>query len=110
MKKFILLYMAPISAEEQMKNASPEDMKKGMAPWMAWFQKAGSAIVDGGAPLGMGMNVTQAGSSKGQSHVAGYSIVQANDMETVMAMLKDHPHFMMPGASIEVLEAMPMSM
>lgn len=34
MKKFLVHYIAPESAMEQMKNASPEDMKKGMEPWM----------------------------------------------------------------------------
>jgi len=29
MKKFMILYMVPVSAESQM-NASPEEMKKGM--------------------------------------------------------------------------------
>ncbi len=33
MRKFLVLYMSPVSAEEQMQNASPEDMQKGMEPW-----------------------------------------------------------------------------
>ncbi len=41
----MILYMAPVSAEAQM-NVSPEEMKKGMEPWMAWYKKAGKAIVD----------------------------------------------------------------
>jgi hypothetical protein len=40
----MILYMAPVSAEQQM-NVSPEEMKKGMEPWMVWFKKAGMAIV-----------------------------------------------------------------
>jgi len=34
MKKFIVIYHAPGSAMEQMQNATPEEMKKGMEPWM----------------------------------------------------------------------------
>ena len=45
--------MAPVAAEVQM-NVSPEEMKKGMEPWMAWYKKCGKAIVDQGAPLGKG--------------------------------------------------------
>ena len=101
--------MAPVTAEAQM-NVSTEDMKKGMEPWMAWYQKQGKAIVDMGAPLGKGMHFTKAGSSKGQTEVTGYTIVQAKDMEDVKAMLSGHPHFMLPKASIEVLEIMPMQM
>jgi hypothetical protein len=98
--------MAPVAAEEQM-NVSPEEMKKGMEPWMAWYKKCGKAIVDMGAPLAKGTCFDKKGSSKGQTHVTGYSIVQAKDVDAVKAMLSDHPHLMMPKASIEVLEIMP---
>jgi len=108
MKKFVLLYMSPVSAEDQMQKANPEEGKKGMEMWMQWFQKAGSAVVDHGSPLGMGTNVTKSGSSAAMSHVSGYSIVQAESMDEAKKMLENHPHFMMDGASIEVLEVMPM--
>ena len=106
--KFMVLYMAPVAAEVQM-NVSPEEVKKGMEPWNAWFKKCGKAIVDMGAPLGKGMCVDRKGSSKGKMQVTGYSIIQAKDMDAAKAMLSDHPHLMMPKASIEVLEMMPMT-
>ena len=105
----MILYMAPISAEQQM-NVSPEEMKKGMEPWMAWFKKAGKAIVDMGAPLGNGMHYTKAATTKSKSEVAGYSIVQAENIDAVKAMIADNPQFMLPKASIEVFEIMPMTM
>jgi hypothetical protein len=101
--------MAPASAvEAQMKARSPEEIKKGMEPWLTWFKKCGKSIVDNGNMVGNGMNFTKAGSSKGKSNVAGYSIVQAEDMEGAKAVIANHPHYMMPKASIEVLEIMPM--
>jgi hypothetical protein len=109
MKKFMVLYMAPVSAEAQM-NVSPEEMKKGMEPWNAWYKKCGKAIVDMGAPLGKGTCIDKKGSTKGQTQVTGYTIVQAKDMDSAKAMFTDHPHLMMPKASIEVLEIMPMTM
>ena len=109
MKKFMILYMAPVAAEQQM-NVSPEEMKKGMEPWIAWFKKQGKAIVDMGAPLGMGMNFTKRASSKGKTQITGYTIVQAEDMNSVKAMVSSHPHFVLPKATIEVLEIMPMQM
>jgi hypothetical protein len=108
MMKFMVLYMAPIAAEEQM-NVSPEEMKKGMEPWMAWYKKYGKAIVDQGTPLGKGICIDNKGTSKGKSQVAGYSIVQAKDMDAAKALLTDHPHLMMPKASIEILEMMTMT-
>jgi hypothetical protein len=108
MMKFMVLYMAPIAAEELM-NVSPEEMKKGMEPWMVWYKKCGKAIVDQGTPLGKGICVDNKGTSKGKSQVTGYSIVQAKDMGDAKAMLMDHPHLMMPKASIEILEMMTMT-
>ena len=37
MPKFLILYASEKSAEEQM-SASPEDMKKGMQPWLDWYK------------------------------------------------------------------------
>ncbi len=107
MKKFMLLYMAPIAMEEQMK-MSPEEMKKGMEPWMAWQKKHKKAIVDFGNPLGAGMYQDKKGSSKSKTQVTGYSIVEAKDMDEVKSMIADHPHLMTPKASIEAFEIMPM--
>lgn len=103
----MILYMAPVAAEDQMK-VSPEEMKKGMEPWMAWYKKWGKAIVDNGTPLGKGMHFTKNGSSKAKSNVTGYTIVEAKDIDVAKKMVVDHPHFMMPQASIEVFEMMPM--
>jgi hypothetical protein len=109
MKKFMILYQAPVAAEQQM-NVSPEEMKKGMEPWNVWFKKYGKCIVDMGAPLGKGMHFSKRGSSKGKTELTGYTIVQAEDMDAVKAMVEGHPHFMLPKSTIEVLEIMPMQM
>jgi hypothetical protein len=108
MKKFLLLYLSPVSAEEQMQSASPEDMQKGMEPWVRWFDAQKQAMVEMGTPTGNELNVTKTGSSKPKTYIGGYSIVQAEDMDAVKTLLSDHPHFMMEGNSIEVLELMPM--
>jgi hypothetical protein len=110
MKKFLVLYKSSMSAEEQMQNAKPEDGKKMMDLWMAWFQKAGSAIVDGGSPLGSDTHVDKSGNSLQHvgDYIGGYSIVQAESMDAVKAMLTNHPHFMQEGNNIEVLEMLPM--
>jgi hypothetical protein len=105
----MVLYMAPVAAEVQM-NVSPEEMKKGMEPWFAWQKKNAKAVVDLGAPLGKGACVDKKGTAKGQTQVTGYSIVQAKELDAVKIMVADHPHLMMPKASIEILEIMPMTM
>ena len=53
MKKFLVLYMADSADfEETMKNATPEQQKKGMEAWMQWMGANKESIVEGGAPVG----------------------------------------------------------
>ncbi len=108
MKKFLVLYKAPTSGFEQMKNATPEQQKAGMDAWMAWSKKAGGSIVDMGAPLGKSVHVTKTGSaSPSTNDLGGFSILQAESKEALAESLKGHPHFMMPDGFIEVVEIMP---
>ena len=45
MTKFMVLYRAPKDAmAKKMVQASPEEMKKGMEPWMVWAKKCGDGI------------------------------------------------------------------
>jgi len=107
MHKFMVLYLAPVSAE-QMMNVSPEDRQKGMEPWMKWMEKCGKALVDGGAPLGKGMRVAKGGASGTKSEVTGYSVLELDSMDAAKKLMADHPHLTVPGASIEVFEYLPM--
>jgi hypothetical protein len=61
------------------------------------------------AALGKGTCIDKKGTTKSQTQVTGYTVVQAKDMDAAKAMLTDHPHLMMPKASIEILEIMPMT-
>ena len=109
MKKFLVLYQSTASASEQMKNATPEQAKAGMDAWMSWARRAGSGIVDMGSPVSAAGRLTGATQvAAGNSPVGGFSILQAASKEAVLDLLKNHPHFMAPGASIEVFEFLPM--
>ena len=111
MKRFVVIYHAPASFMEQAKDASPEDMKKGMESWMAWAAKCGDGLVDMGAPLVGGQKVGKSGSSPSNKDVVGYSILQAEDMGAARALLDGHPHLeWAAGCEIEVHEAMPLPM
>jgi hypothetical protein len=107
-KKFLVLYKAPTSAFDQMKQATPEQQKAGMDAWMAWGKSAHGAIVDMGAPLGKSLRVTKGGSAPATNDLGGYSILQADSKEALAETLKGHPHFMMPDGTIEVVEISPM--
>jgi hypothetical protein len=107
-KKFIVLYHAPASAREQMARATPEQAKAGMEAWMSWAKRAGDAVVDLGMPLGNGRDVKSSGTGNSTATVAGYSILQADSMDAITRLLKDHPHLRQPSASIEVFESLPL--
>jgi hypothetical protein len=104
MKKYLVLYRAPVSAREQMAGGTPEQQKAGMEAWMKWAGRAGSAIVDLGSPLGDNAHV---GGTAGAGHIGGFSVLQADSIDGVKKVLEGHPHLSMPGFSIEVLEFLP---
>ena len=106
MTKFVALYTAPQSAESAMEEASPESAAEGMKVWMDWANKAGDGIIDLGTPLGGGKEVANSGISDTNTGVSGYTILQAENMDAALALLEGHPHLMMPGASIQVYEAL----
>ncbi len=107
MKKFLLLYTAPAETREKMQNASPEEMKEGMQPWMDWFAKVGNNLIDKGLPLGNAMTVTTEGEMPGNVEFVGYNIVQADDIEGALALAKSNPHLERDGATVEVHEMLP---
>lgn len=110
MKKFIVLYHAPMDAMQQMANVSKEEQAKGMEAWFAWSKKCGDKLVDLGAPLMGGQRVNPNGKSfASNKEVCGYSVLQAKDMDEAKALLQGHPHLGWNAAcSIEVHEAMPL--
>ena len=106
MTKYLLLYRSPVSARDQMANATPEQAQAGMDAWMTWAGKAGSAILDMGAPT---MSVATLGDgSADPGDVSGYSQMEAASLDELKGLLDGHPHLMMDGATIQVCELLPM--
>jgi hypothetical protein len=107
-KKFLVLYKSSVPAAQQMASASPEQLKAGMDLWKSWAQSAQRSIVDLGMPLGNPTNIEGTSVQPGDSNVAGFSILQGESQKAVTDLLMKHPHHRAPGASIEILEMMPM--
>lgn len=108
MKRFMVLYNSSASAREQMASASPEQAKAGMEAWMSWAKQAGDAVVDLGMPIQASARITSNGVAGSDSQAAGYSLLQGDSQDQIDGLLKDHPHLKMPGASIDVFEALSM--
>jgi hypothetical protein len=104
MTKYLLLYRSSVSAAEQLASGTPEQAQAGMEAWMACGQRAGDAIVDFGSPV---TPVTATGDRGGEADsrpIGGFSVLQAESLDALTSLLKDHPHLHAPDASIEVLE------
>jgi hypothetical protein len=113
MKKYLVLYQSEaaltgMSVSEMFANSTPEQMKAGMAAWQAWYEKCGSAVVDLGAPLDKSTTVKAGAAESGKTAITGYSLLQAASMEEAVSLMKDHPHFRGPGATVQILECVPM--
>jgi hypothetical protein len=107
-KKFMVLYNSSVSVNEQMANSTPEQRKAAMEEWMAWAGRAGSAIVDLGAPMQAAARVSADGVRDSDSQASGYSMLQGESKDEIDSLLADHPHLKMPGASIDVFESVSM--
>lgn len=96
MKKSILLFKGPA--------ISPGASHAG---WSAWFKKMGERLLDSGSGMKNGVILRGDGST---SHIAsdstlnGYSIVQAENMDDVISLVRDHPYLSLGGGeySIEI--------
>jgi len=96
MKKFIALYKGPATPP----GASHEK-------WPAWFNKVGDKLVDMGSPMENGRALRSDGSTTDSTTgLNGFSIIQAENLDEALGLLKDHP-FLTPGNdeyTVEVFE------
>ena len=96
MKTFIVFYKGPPTPPD----ASHEK-------WPAWFRKAADHLVDRGSPLQNGLVLHKDGSTRDSAtNLNGYSIIQAENLDEALNLLKDHP-FLTLGTdefSVEIFE------
>ena len=107
MAKYLFVYRTPAVCAQP----SPEEMQAMMEPWHQWFQKFGSAIVDGGDGLKPTGRIVKAGLVSDGPYIevkeviGGYSIVEAADYAGALAMAKECPVVLKGGdRSIEIRE------
>ena len=96
MAKFMVLYRSPVSAEEQMASATPEQAQAGLDAWNAWGAKAGDSLVDFGTPVSHA-GVVGAGGAPSGDYIGGFSVLEAGSADELKPLLDDHPHLMIGG-------------
>lgn len=106
MAKFLFVYRNNVEAESR--QPSPEEMQQAMAAWGEWFQKLGSAIIDGGdGLLPNGKRVASNGAItdgpfiEAKELVGGYSIVEADSIDKASQFAKGCP-ILTHGGNVEV--------
>ncbi len=88
---------------------SPEEGEEFMAKWNVWAETLGDALVNPGKPLGKSKIVGSDGVSDydGSNPMSGFSIVQADSMDSAVQMASDCPHILL-GGTMGVAEMMEM--
>jgi len=73
------------------------------------MESVGSALTDVGTPFGPGSSVVDDGSAGDSEALTGYSIVEADDIESARALTQGHPYLSegKGNYAIQVHELMP---
>lgn len=102
MSKFIFAYHGGQKPETEAEGAAV------MARWHAWFEAMGEAVIDRGNPVGLSTTVSEAGvvNDGGANPLSGFSIIEADDLETAIALAKNCP--IIGSGSVEIAETMQM--
>jgi len=90
--------------------SDPGEVKKVMDAWGAWFGAMGSAVIDGGNPVGKSSTVKADGSlvsGGGANPASGYSLIEASSLEEVHQKAKGCP-ILKAGGTIEIAPALDM--
>ena len=104
MAKYLFVYHGGSRPE------SKADQAKVMDAWGRWMGSMGSALVDGGNPVGLSSTVRSDGSvvnNGGSNPTSGYSLVEAASLDDALGHAKQCP-ILASGGSIEVAEAIDM--
>lgn len=90
--------------------ASKKDQEKVMAAWGQWLGSMGSAVVDGGNPVGQSSTVQSGGkvvNNGGANPASGYSLIEAPSLNDALSKAKGCP-ILSSGGTVEVAEAIDM--
>jgi hypothetical protein len=104
--KFFVTYQMPHQGMDEWLKLPEEERKKQekdmQNEWNAWMASHKGALVET-AGVGKPKRITGEGITDSRNDIMMYSFVEAESFEAAGEMFKDHPHFGIPGAWIEVM-------
>lgn len=92
------------------KPSNQAEVKKIMDAWGAWFGSMGTAVVDGGNPVGKSSTIKADGSiadDGGANPASGYSLIEAKDLADAHRKARGCP-ILARGGSVEVAPTLDM--
>ena len=104
MSKYLFVYHGGSVPETK------EEQAKVMDAWGKWFGSLGSAVVDGGNPVGKSSTVQSNGSvvdNGGANPVSGFSLIEASNVDDAVTKAQGCP-ILAAGGSVEFAEAFDM--
>lgn len=106
MSKFIMIYKGEATDTSEM---TEEQAGEVMQKWGAWMEKVGSNLSDVGTPFGPGISVVDDGSTGAPVPLSGYSIVEADNLDSAQRLADGHPYLSEGNGhfAIEIYEMMP---
>jgi hypothetical protein len=103
MAKYLFIYHG---GNPEKPETDPKKIEKTMAVWMKWFGDLGKAVVDPGAPTKAEKLVSRSGLKDIPNPLAGYSIIQADNLDAAIKFARSHPD-VSAGMEIAIYEVLP---
>lgn len=102
MARYVLIYSGSQTSD------SREEQDAILAGWEDWYAKMGSAIAEGGDPLGSSKHIAAPGvpaaDGDGGMPASGYTVIEASSLEAAADACADHPH-LGNGGRVHIFEA-----
>jgi hypothetical protein len=102
MARYVLIYSGEQTAE------SREEQDKILDDWVAWYDKMGDAIAEGGDPFGAAKHIPSLGApavdGPGGMPASGYTVIEASSLDAAADACADHPHLTY-GGRVHIFEA-----
>lgn len=103
----MLLYKGPATPPDMM---DEEKRNNEMMKWKTWMEGVGPALINMGSPMGNSRSIVDDGSEGSLLELTGYSVLEADSIDTAVQMVDGHPFLSDKTGkfSVEVFELFPM--